>query len=52
VTGEGRRDLRKYTKKGALKKGHQQPKKGCGKDMMMVVLVVAGMLGLCLWGLF
>jgi hypothetical protein len=52
VTGEGRRDLRKYTKKGALKKGHQPPKKGCGKDALMLMVVLVGALGLCLWGVF
>jgi hypothetical protein len=50
VTGEGRRDLRKYTKKGALKKTHAK-KKGCAKPVMMLVLVVVGALGMCLWGL-
>lgn len=50
MTGEGRRDLRKYTNKGALKKSHGQ-KKGCGKSTAMMLLVIVGALGFCIWGI-
>lgn len=36
--GQGRRDLRAHTKKGALQKGHK--KKGCAKPAAVVLLVL------------
>lgn len=48
--GQGRRDLRRHTKPGALKKGHQQPKKGCGGTTAAMMLLVLALVGACLVG--
>ena len=52
--GQGRRDLRKFTKPGALGKSHK--KKGCGKaTLILMALPVAAVwlgwtLAAALWG--
>jgi len=43
--GQGRRDLRRHTKPGALKKSHA--KGGCGKTTGTMLLVVLVLVGAC-----
>lgn len=48
MVGEGRRDLRKHTKPGALKKSHAagKKKKSCALSLLMLAGAGAGMVWL------
>lgn len=51
MVGEGRRDLRRHTKPGALKKGHRAPSQDGGrrKTAAMALLFLAGAGALLMW---